>query len=76
MRFKKLGALILGALLTIGVAAGIGATVEKDRVKAADVETSVELTITGTTGALASDNNSISWTKDGVTFTKSSREES
>ena len=35
MRFKKLGALILGALLTIGVAAGIGATVEKDRVKAA-----------------------------------------
>ena len=34
MRFKKLGALILGALLTIGVAAGIGATVEKDRVKA------------------------------------------
>ena len=69
MRFKKLGALILGALLTIGVAAGIGATVEKDRVKAADVETSVELTITGTTGALASDNNSISWTKDGVTFT-------
>ena len=39
MRFKKLGALILGALLTIGVAAGIGATVEKDRVKAEETTT-------------------------------------
>ena len=45
MRFKKLGALILGALLTIGVAAGIGATVEKDRVKAAASETQYTLTI-------------------------------
>lgn len=48
MKFKKLGALILGAILTIGVAAGLGSKVENDKVVAADTTITFNLGADGT----------------------------
>ena len=59
---KRILSLLLVALMIFGL-------LPTNAITASAAETTVTLTVTGSTGTKSSDSSSISWTSDGVTFT-------
>ena len=70
MKFKKLGALILGAILTIGVAAGLGTSFESNKAEAALSTTSEELSCSK--GTVSNNTMSFSTTSFNIVHAKGS----